>query len=564
MTELKPAKRKRVLGLAPIELIVFGLYCCIQIWMCLVHEAWGDEAQAWLLARDNSLLDLFYRRLHYEGTPGLWHLLLWVETRLGISYRGMHFVTSALATVGVYLLLRFAPLPRWLKLLFPFVFAILYQGPIVARSYLLTLPLIAALSVLRRETRQRPVVYAALLGLLVNTSALGALLAIGLLAEWLLSAVRGRWRFKQSAVLRAAVVTILLWAAALYCILPAPDGHFGFLGGLASRPTAARVLGKLTGTPLTVAIGAAQPESAVASPLDTPPSEQPHRNRFQQKLYELKFPHGKVTLAIHLLRNALLMLSFAFFVVSPSNLLAVAFYAAFLLWLGKHHTLHFALPFVLLAVIGPKLYISPHHAMVWWFALLGLIWTAWPSPSAESGLQKSRIDLAFQMILAVVLVQQVAFAAHALYFDNGHVFDGGEAAQRFITQSAPAGTIVAYTFFPVSLQPYSRTNLFINHPVTYERWKKQDTVDLAIETVDKYHPRVVVIGESYSGTRDFDNQIIPVNLPGRLLDTGLERRYLVAHGFTETHRFCGDQPIDLGTYERVCQIIFEPLANSPR
>ena len=121
----------------------------------------------------------------------------------------------------------------------------------------------------------------------------------------------------------------------------------------------------------------------------------------------------------------------------------------------------------------PKLYISPHHAMVWWFALLGLIWTAWPALAKAS--RKGRVDLAFQLILAVVLVQQVAFAAHALYFDNRYAFDGGEAAERFITQSAPAGTIASYTFFPTSLQPYSRTNLFINRPATYERWKHQDT-----------------------------------------------------------------------------------------
>ena len=562
MMEQESAVRQRVLGLEVPECIAFALYCCIQVWMVLVHEPWGDEAQAWLLARDNSLLDLFYRRLHYEGTPGLWHLLLWIETRLGVSYRGMHFITSGLAAVGVYLFLRFAPLPRPLKLLFPFVFAILYQGPIVARSYLLTLPLIAALSVLRRAPQQRLVAYAVLLGLLVNTSALGALLAIGLLLEWMFSAVRGRWLFARTAVLQATIITVLLWTAALYSILPAPDAHFGFLGGLSKKPAAARVLSKLTGTPLQAASSepTAQPVVTGAA-LDTPPSDQVQRNPFQQKLYELKFPQGKVTLATHLLRNALLPLSFAFFVISPSNLLAIAFYGSLFVWLAKHRAMRFALPFVLLALIGPKLYISPHHAMMWWFALLGLIWTAWPS--LASGARKGRVDFAFHIILAVVLVQQVAFAAHALYFDNRYAFDGGEAAERFITQAAPAGTVASYTFFPTSLQPYSRTNLFVNRPATYERWKRQDTIDYAVETVAASHPQMVVIGEGFSGTRDFDNQIIPVNLPGRPMESGEERRYLVAHGFVETHRFCGDHPIDFGTYEKVCQIIFEPQVGHP-
>ena len=75
---------------------------------------------------------------------------------------------------------------------------------------------------------------------------------------------------------------------------------------------------------------------------------------------------------------------------------------------------------------------------------------------------------------------------------------------------------------------------------------------------------MVVIGEGYSGTRDFDNQIIPVNPPGKPMESGEERRYLLAHGFVETHRFCGDHPIDFGTYEKVCQIIFEPRAGQPQ
>ena len=557
MTEAKPVVRPRLLGLELPEFLAFVLYCVVQLWMSLVHEAWGDEAQAWLLARDNSLLDLFYRRLHYEGTPGLWHLLLWVETRLRVSYLGMHWITAALAAAGVYLLLRFAPLPRALRLLFPFTFAILYQGPVVARSYLLTLPLLAALCVLRRRTPQRPVLYALLLGLLVNTSALSALLAMGLLVEWIYSAVRAHWRFTRSAMLRAVAITVLLWVAALYSILPAPDAHFGFLGNLQSKAAAARVLAKLTGTPVSALAETPGAKTAAAvMPLEANPGQRVPRNRFQQKLYSLKFPNGQAGIGTHLLRNALLPLSFSLFAISPSNLLGIAFYLALLLWLVKHRALRFALPFALLVLIGPKLYISPHHAMMWWFALLGLIWSAWPSAEIDS--RGSRVDIAFNVLLAVVLVQQVVFACHALYFDARYAFDGGKAAEQFVTQSVQPRDVASYTFFPVAMQPYSRTNLFANRPTTYERWKKQDATDMAIETIEVNHPRMVVLGESYTGSRDYDNQIIPVTPAGASMDTGAERRYVLAHGYHETHRFCGDQPIDLGTSERVCQVVYEP------
>jgi hypothetical protein len=42
------------------------------------HEKWADEAQAWLIARDLSLWRIFSYELRYEGSPGLWHLILWI------------------------------------------------------------------------------------------------------------------------------------------------------------------------------------------------------------------------------------------------------------------------------------------------------------------------------------------------------------------------------------------------------------------------------------------------------------------------------------------------------
>ena len=54
----------------------------------LCHENWRDEAQAWLLARDLSIPELF-EQMSYEGHPCLWHLLLMPLVRLGLPYISM-------------------------------------------------------------------------------------------------------------------------------------------------------------------------------------------------------------------------------------------------------------------------------------------------------------------------------------------------------------------------------------------------------------------------------------------------------------------------------------------
>ena len=39
--------------------------------MIFHHEAWRDEAQAWLIAKDASIFELFNNILSYEGHPCL-------------------------------------------------------------------------------------------------------------------------------------------------------------------------------------------------------------------------------------------------------------------------------------------------------------------------------------------------------------------------------------------------------------------------------------------------------------------------------------------------------------
>jgi hypothetical protein len=52
-------------------------YSAVVLWTLRYHEKWADEAQAWLIARDLDLRTMWFHELRYEGSPGLWHTLLW-------------------------------------------------------------------------------------------------------------------------------------------------------------------------------------------------------------------------------------------------------------------------------------------------------------------------------------------------------------------------------------------------------------------------------------------------------------------------------------------------------
>jgi len=93
----------------------------------------ADAAQASQIARSVSFLDLFRNAIHYEGSPGLWHVLLWVMVRLHVSYVGMHWLSALITLCGVFLAVPFAPFPLPLRLLLPFTYFMAYQYSTIAR-----------------------------------------------------------------------------------------------------------------------------------------------------------------------------------------------------------------------------------------------------------------------------------------------------------------------------------------------------------------------------------------------------------------------------------------------
>ena len=188
------------------------------------HEGWADEAQAWLIARDMGWWDMMLHGLHNEGSPGLWHSLLWILARLHFSYLGMHYVAGASAVAGAAVFLRYAPFPRYLKLLLPFTFFIAYQDAVVARSYVLYTLLGFGVAALLRRRVNRPILLAVLLGLIANISSHGLTASAGLGLVVLI----GGWRRGQLDRRYAAAVVLLLvfWGISLGTALPHKDTDF--------------------------------------------------------------------------------------------------------------------------------------------------------------------------------------------------------------------------------------------------------------------------------------------------------------------------------------------------
>src|ERR1700758_2748549 len=77
-------------------------YACVTLWVMRYHEKWADEAQAWLIARDLDLRTIWFHELRYEGSPGLWHTILWIAQHIfHAPYGALGYIGMAGAAAGV-------------------------------------------------------------------------------------------------------------------------------------------------------------------------------------------------------------------------------------------------------------------------------------------------------------------------------------------------------------------------------------------------------------------------------------------------------------------------------
>ncbi|MDA8388130.1 MAG: hypothetical protein M0Z58_05645 [Nitrospiraceae bacterium] len=136
----------------------------------IVHVPWGDEAQAWLLARDLTPLALL-KQMHYEGSPALWHFILMPFAKTGFPYFTEFVLSWLIATSMVFLFLNYSPFSRLTKLLFIFSYFIFYEYVIIARNYGLSVLLLFLIATVYDRRFKRPFLFAFLVFLLFNTNA---------------------------------------------------------------------------------------------------------------------------------------------------------------------------------------------------------------------------------------------------------------------------------------------------------------------------------------------------------------------------------------------------------
>ena len=155
---------------AAAEWILWLLFVSVTLVMVCYHEPWRDEAQGYVVVRDNTLVGLILH-MKVESQFLLWYLFTWPFVRLfGMSIFGVALMHWALSCSTAYLIVRRAPF-RFLTraaLIFSVLFA--FEFTVVVRHYSIGVFLLTVLMLNWRERFRHPVLYACGIALCASTN----------------------------------------------------------------------------------------------------------------------------------------------------------------------------------------------------------------------------------------------------------------------------------------------------------------------------------------------------------------------------------------------------------
>jgi len=422
---------------------VLGLWVVAVSFTIRYHEKWADEAQAWLIARDLDLRTIWFHELRYEGSPGLWHTILWVAQHVfHARYDAIGYIGMAGASAGVALLIFRAPFPRMVRWPLAFTYFMVYQYAVIARPYTL-LPLLAFAAAMLFKDIKHPERMTLVLVLLANLSLHGTVLAVCFGLAYLIESLP--WCKLDAHVRKNYVICLVVMALTflfIFVILkPTPDiEEFYLRKELAQLPAAERAqfptaLQKLT----TVVCGA-----------------------FLDYL-------------------------------APS----VLFVVLTGIWCFlRRRFLTFVLPVGAMIALYAVVHGAAHHHGTAFVAAVAALWIAWPTTEEQRAFKvlerwATHGMTALLLCLCAVNIWDAAVVTKREYL---YPYSGAEDAAKYLKSvRADRGPIFGFLYGMVGVQAYFDHNILANIPTAYfHHGLPLNGANLNVDELNRVNPEYVV------------------------------------------------------------------------
>ena len=162
--------------------IVLIVYCVLNIILIMHHEAWRDEAQAWCIAKNLSVKEIF-KLMATEGHLMPWFLILKTFYLLGGEFAWISIISLIVMVVTALIILVKSPFPSFMKVLLVFSPLCFYYNAVIARCYCLVSFALVCTAYLRKIRDYRPIIYGLSVALVMQTHVLILPLGLALTIE---------------------------------------------------------------------------------------------------------------------------------------------------------------------------------------------------------------------------------------------------------------------------------------------------------------------------------------------------------------------------------------------
>lgn len=172
-----------------LNIIILLIYFFVHLIMLFRHEMWRDEAQAYMIVKNASLIELFYL-LRVEGHPILWFLFILPFAKLGIPFEYFGYISLITSSISVYIFLSYSTFPKTVNFIVLLSSSFLYFNAVISRVYCLTLLICVLICSVFEKRFEKPCFYMILVSLLLQTHIKICGLAIGLALEFAYSILK--------------------------------------------------------------------------------------------------------------------------------------------------------------------------------------------------------------------------------------------------------------------------------------------------------------------------------------------------------------------------------------
>jgi hypothetical protein len=202
-----------------------------------------------------------------------------------------------------------------------------------------------------------------------------------------------------------------------------------------------------------------------------------------------------------------------------------------------------------------------------WEAMIVSLWLTWPAEHAE---QRRAFLLQRLTVVALVLVAllQSQWTTRSVWADIHKPYSGDAAMARFLKSLPPGKRIAGFGYHSIGPEAWFRARVYFNQPESYWVWSQKPRVEARAPFAIATHPDVIVYGgwnwsaqngdisEDWVKPEMEEMNSVPMSDAFRIVE------YAEAHGYRETHRFCGEAFMRSGYSEQLCQVALEPAATA--